>query len=91
MKKVTKHLLLKGEGANQHMLYGNLKVERNPQDFSKLYVSSDGLLRHEDPSGNFAEHNTLQIENGEWIMGKQVEYNPFSREITQSWHNVNFL
>jgi hypothetical protein len=86
MKKVKKQLLLKGEGANQHVLHGDLMVEKEIKDFSKLKVTKGGLLKHEDPSGAFSkEHKTLPVKNGEWVMGKQVEYNPFKREISQVW------
>jgi hypothetical protein len=48
-------------------------------------VLEDSDLRHEQPNGQFAEHNTLKVKKGEWVLGKQVEYNPFKRSISQIW------
>ena len=42
-------------------------------------------LIHEQPNGKFAEHNTLKVEVGEWVMGKQVEFNPFNQSVSQVW------
>jgi hypothetical protein len=85
MKKTTKHTLLKGEGANQHTLYGQFAVEENA-DFPAVIVEKDSLLKHEQPDGSFSnEHKALQIGTGQWSMGKQVEYNPFEGRITQVW------
>ena len=85
MKKVKKHTILLGEGANQHTLYGDFSFDIEAKEFSRLVVTKDSELRHETPSGQFAEHNTLKIEKGEWVMGKQVEYNPFKRSVSQVW------
>lgn len=84
MKKKKKHTLLKGEGANQHTLYGNFEIDENTE-FTNLKVTKDGILKHEEPNGSFAEHNALQIEQGNWVMGRQVEYNPFKNEVTRIW------
>lgn len=84
MKSKKKHTLLKGEGANQHTLYGDFKVgEQN--EFTDVIVEKDSLLKHEQPDGSFGEHNGLQVEKGNWVMGKQVEFNPFSKKVTQVW------
>ena len=85
MKSKTKHTLLKGEGANQHTLYGKFKIDETQLEFSNLVVTEDSVLKHETPSGEFAEHKGLQIDKGNWVMGKQVEYNPFRRSISQVW------
>jgi hypothetical protein len=84
MKQKKKHTLLKGEGVNQHTLYGDFKVEENT-DFAKVEVKKESLLKHEQPDGSFAEHNTLKIEQGNWVMGKQVEFSPFDKKVTQVW------
>jgi hypothetical protein len=84
MKHKKKHTLLKGEGANQHTLYGDFKVGKQTE-FTDVVVENDSELKHEQPDGSFAEHNTLQVEKGNWVMGKQVEYNPFSKQVTQVW------
>lgn len=83
MKK--KHVLLVGEGTHQHTLYGDFKIDEKPE-FSTLVVTKDCLLKHEKPDGSFSnEHRTLKVNRGNWVMGKQVEYNPFKREITTIW------
>ena len=83
--KTKKQTLLKGEGANQHTLYGEFAIEKNPADFAELTVTKESHLIHEQPNGKFAEHNGLSVEKGGWVMGKQVEYNPFKQEITRIW------
>ncbi len=85
MKKKTKHTLLKGEGTNQHTLYGDFSIEE-VAEYPSLEVTKDSLLKHEQPDGSFSnEHQTLKIEKGNWVMGKQVEYNPFEGKVTQIW------
>ena len=85
MKKKTKHTLLKGEGTNQHTLYGDFSIEE-VAEYPLLEVTKDSLLKHEQPDGSFSnEHQTLKIEKGDWVMGKQVEYNPFEGRVTQIW------
>ena len=83
-KKLKKHTLLKGEGSNQHTLYGDFQIG-NETDFMEVEVVKESLLKHEQPDGSFGEHQTLKIEKGDWSMGKQVEYNPFKQEITRVW------
>lgn len=83
--KKQKQTILKGEGANQHTLYGKFKSEDNHSFFNDIEVLEDTELRHEQPNGQFAEHNTLKVTQGKWVMGKQVEYNPFKRSISQIW------
>lgn len=84
-KTKSKQTILKGEGANQHTLYGKFKMEDNHSDFSDIAVLEDSELRHEQPDGSFGEHNTLKVEKGNYVMGKQVEYNPFKGSISQVW------
>jgi hypothetical protein len=85
MKNMKKHTLLKGEGVNQHTLYGDFAVDFTSTEFNNLRVKKDSVLRHETPSGKFAEHQSLPVERGDWAMGRQVEYNPFSDRITNIW------
>lgn len=82
--KHKKFTLLKGEGVHQHTLYGEFIIEEKVE-FSELSVTKDGVLRHEHPNGSFGEHQPLQVTTGKWVMGKQVEYNPFTREISRVW------
>lgn len=84
MKKKQKHTLLLGEGVHQHTLYGNFMVGEQPE-FTEVNVMEESLLKHEHPNGNFGEHETLKVESGQWVMGKQVEYNPFNQKITRIW------
>ena len=85
-RNVKKQTLLKGEGANQHTLYGEFAIEKTPADFADLSVKKDSLLKHETPNGAWSnEHKTLQVEKGDWVMGKQVEYNPFNQRTTRVW------
>jgi hypothetical protein len=83
MKK--KHTLLKGEGINQHTLYGDFAIDETATDFFTIDVKEDSELKHEQPNGSFAEHHTLKVDRGNWVMGKQVEYNPFENSITRVW------
>ena len=83
--KKTKQTILKGEGANQHTLYGKFEMQDNHPDFAEVTVLEETQLKHEQPDGSFGEHNTLKVKKGEYVMGKQVEYNPFERKITQIW------
>jgi hypothetical protein len=82
--KQNRHILLKGEGPHQHVLYGDFTIEEAPE-FSSIVVTKDGLLKHETPSGAFGEHNTLSVGTGNWVMGKQVEYNPFDETVSRIW------
>ena len=84
MKKQTKTTLLKGEGAHQHSLYGKFNITSFDTDFTEIDVLEAKLI-HELPNGTFGEHNTLNVESGEWLMGKQVEYDPMNRVITRIW------
>lgn len=85
-KKQTKYTLLRGEGTNQHTLYGDFTIDTEVTEFSEIVVTKDSVLKHEKPNGDFSnEHKALQVEKGNWVMGKQVEYNPFKRTISQVW------
>lgn len=83
MKKLT---ILKGEGIHQHTLYGNFSEVEEVIDFQPLEVFEKSFLKHEKPDGSFSnEHKTLEVSAGTWVMGRQVEYNPFTREVTNVW------
>lgn len=81
MKK--RHILLKGEGSHQHTLYGEFAI--GSEELSTLVVTKDSRLVHETPTKEFAEHNTLSIESGNWVMGRQVEFNPFDKSLSRVW------
>lgn len=83
-ERKKKQTLLKGEGANQHTLYGDFKTDDLVQ-MSNITVLQNSMLVHETPTGEFAEHNTLSIEKGEWVMGQQVEFNPFDQTVSRVW------
>ena len=82
----NKKTLLVGEGINQHTLYGDSMVADTINDFAEVKVKDTSFLKHEQPSGAWSnEHKTLQVEKGDWKMGKQVEYNPFSQQVSRVW------
>jgi hypothetical protein len=85
MKKSNNKIILKGSGANQHTLYGEFKMEDKQPDFAEVIVLKETVLKHEQPDGSFGEHNALKVDKGEWVMGRQVEYNPFKQTISQVW------
>ena len=81
MVKKKKHTLLLGEGIHQHTLYGEFSIDTDIVDYTTIEVTKDSLLQHELPNGKFGEHKTLKVDKGTWVMGKQVEYNPFSQKV----------
>ena len=84
MKKAKKkQTILFGEGIHQHTLYGIFVSEKDLNDFAVLEITEDSILKHELPNGKFGEHNALSIEKGQWVMGKQVEYNPFTQKVAR--------
>lgn len=85
MKTHTKKTLLLGETINQHSLYGKFAMDEQVTDFADILVKEESILRHEEPNGNFAEHKALKIEQGNWVMGKQVEYHPFNQTVSRVW------
>lgn len=86
-KSLKKHTLLVGEGVNQHTLYGEFNMDLEKQtDFPEILVKEESELKHEKPNGAWSnEHKTLMVDRGKWVMGKQVEYNPFNRQVTRIW------
>jgi len=85
MKKMKKQTILVGEGVHQHTLYGNFKSNTEVTDFAEIEVLEETLLKHEKPNGEFAEHKGLKVKQGSWVMGLQVEFNPFTRDTTRVW------
>ena len=83
MKRKNQHTILKGEGIHQHTLYGDFEIDETKDEFTDIIIKDDTILKHEQPDGSFGEHKGLQIKQGNWVQGKQVEYNPFSGQITQ--------
>lgn len=86
-KKTTKKLLiLKGEGRHEHVLVGEEITYVEPakgQPLSEIHVGRGGLLTHIDPAtGEHAEHNTISVDEGTWLVGRQVEFNPFDNSIS---------
>ena len=90
-----KIILLKGEGIHQHVLHGEFRFKTDylsenggevVTDFAEYEVIKECKLRHEKPSGDFSnEHKTLPVSAGNYVMGKQVEYNPFTGELSRIW------
>lgn len=86
MHKHTQYTLLKGEGIHQHTLYGSFQSHSSIiGDYDLLEVIKDSVLRHEKPDATFGEHKALPIRKATYIMGKQVEYNPFSQSVSRVW------
>jgi hypothetical protein len=82
MKKFKKKTLLVGEGVHQHTLYGEFVMDSESEGFVTIQVTKDSELRHEKPNENWSnEHKTLIIDKGNWVMGKQVQYNPFNQRV----------
>ena len=79
MKTMKKQTILVGEGVHQHTLYGSFKSNNELSDFAELEVLEDTLLKHEKPNGEFAEHKGLMVSKGNWVMGKQIQWNPFTK------------
>jgi hypothetical protein len=84
MKKSNKKTILRGN-SNLHTLHGEFKMDDEQKEFADITVLKDTVLRHEQPNGSFGEHHALKVDKGNWIMGKQVEYNPFKQTISQVW------
>lgn len=87
MKNFKQKTLLRGEGIHQHTLYGEFETDTEvaDKDFTKVTVKEQSLLKHEHPNGSFAEHKGLHLKEGNWVMGRQVEYSPFTGDITKVW------
>lgn len=81
--KKKKEILLRGEGIHQHALVGTFVLVG--EDTPEVLVKEECDLVHEKPNGEFGEHNTLKVEAGDWQMGKQVEFNPFTQTTTRVW------
>lgn len=86
MHKHTKYTLLHGEGIHQHTLYGAFTSEgASIDDYGRLVVTKDSVLRHERPDGTFGEHKALPIAKSQYVLGRQVEYNPFTQNVSRVW------
>jgi hypothetical protein len=77
----NKHTFIVGNGGHQHTLYGNFHITNE----GYVVCKQDCLLKHETKSGSSGEHHTLTLEKGVYREGKQVEFNPFSGNITRVW------
>ena len=86
-KSMKKHTLLVGEGIHQHTLYGSFDMDLEvATEFPHVIVKEESELKHEKPNGSWSnEHKTLIVEKGNWVMGKQVEFNPFNQQISRVW------
>lgn len=83
MKTTKKLLILKGEGRHEHVLEAEEITYPETEQLSEVHVGKGGLLTHVDPAtGKPAEHNTIPLEQGTWLVGRQVEYNPFDNSIS---------
>ena len=85
MKNQKVKVILKGEGKNQHVLRGSFLTDEELGDFQTIVAEPGTVISHEEPSGKHAEHDTLPLQKGIYLMGKQVEYNPFTHSISGIW------
>ena len=86
MKNQKRKTILLGEGIHQHTLVGDFKMEDKLTTFAPIKVQEKSVLRHEKPNGQFSnEHKALEVEKGNWVMGQQVEFNPFSQTVSRIW------
>lgn len=101
MEVLEKKTLIVGNGGHRHNLVGKIavkntnedihKIEGNArvndvvEDFVEINVLSDTELKHQTANGKFGEHNTLKLDKGLWVTGKQVELNPFDGKVTRVW------
>lgn len=76
--------LATGQTGNKHILEGKFK-EVSVNDTKMIKIQENSYLKHVDVKGNFAEHNTLIIEPGNWVVDFQVEYNPFQMLVSYIW------
>lgn len=85
-KTHTEKVLLVGEGIHHHALVGKFEMEDTITDFAEINVKEDSMLHHRKPNGTWSnEHKTLPINKGNWVLGTQVEYNPFSGSVSRVW------
>jgi hypothetical protein len=68
-----------------HTLNGNANVNDVVEDFVEIDVLKDTELKHQTADEKFGEHNTLKLDKGLWITGKQVEFNPFDGKVSRVW------
>ena len=70
-------ILLQGK-SNKHVLKGSFVEMPN-----NLIEVRSALLHHEKPIGGWSEeHHTSTVPIGVFEVGRQVEFNPFTREVT---------
>ena len=84
----TRKTILLGEGVHQHTLVGKFEMDNDKivKDFATIKVKETTMLEHEKPNGGWSgEHKTLVVEQGKWVMGQQVEYNPFNESVSRVW------
>jgi len=83
MAKQKVLVILKGEGINQHELHADtIERDEKVKELSEIRVGRNGFLRHVDPVGNPGDHNTIEMEEGTYVVGRQVEFNPFTQNIS---------
>lgn len=83
-----KNFIPVGRGSNAHVLYGDADFNDGGR-MRGFEMLSDGILRHEDMDGQPADHKTLAVEKGCWVIGRQVEFDVFAYDgmggITEVW------
>jgi hypothetical protein len=87
MEKVEtqKIVILEGEGTHRHVILGETIFNDHQAGFNTIRLKDDAVLGHETPHGAPGEHRSLPLEKGTWVMGRQVEFDPFEQRVTQIW------
>lgn len=81
----NKKIILKGEGKNLHVLHGNFELIENNEDI-RIIVEESSKLIHEDPIGKWSEeHKTLEVNKGNRVVARQVEFNPLTEREDIIW------
>jgi hypothetical protein len=82
----TRKTILLGEGKNFHSLVGKFEMEDTITDYAPIKVKETSSLHHEQREGVWSEeHKTLLVDKGNWVLGIQKEYNPFSQSVSRVW------
>lgn len=68
-----------GRGPHRHILYGDADFSEAGRSLG-FRMRSRGILRHEKPDGTRADHRTLVVEEGHWVLGRQLPFHPFSSQ-----------
>ena len=84
-KKTKNSLLVRGEGRNHgHFIQGDVQVYEGDQENEYFIdVKTEGSLKHLliDSMIDTKEHKEITVPKGKYRVIRQVEYNPYEKEI----------